>query len=82
MSSFFFYRSKLGLFQSRISLQKASVKVSHTLLRITRQPLNLSKGNPEGFLKPFTKAEVPEALACDLIHCCICVGLTFISVKS
>lgn len=50
---FFFFRSKLGLFQSRISLQKASVKVRHTLTRITTHPLNPVIGKQQnlyGFL--------------------------------
>lgn len=39
-----FFRSKLGLFQSRISLQKASVKVSRTLTRTTAQPMEAVRG--------------------------------------
>lgn len=69
MSSVFF-RSKLGLFQSRISLQKASVKVSHTLTRTTAHSLKAVTGKLTALLglldiwkNPNCCFQVSEALA-------------------
>lgn len=80
---FFFFRSKLGLFQSRISLQKASVKVSPTLARITKQPLHPVVRKPKAilwFLEPYNKSAVLRSwrlFYVTLIHHCIFVFLSF-----